>query len=79
MLDDETLGEQDEAAIKAMAAKVENAVQSLVQTGLGAPVQGDAGVTSSGSTPKTGDSLPAAGMTALLLAAAVLGLRRKKR
>lgn len=79
MLDDETLGEQDEAAIKAMAAKVENAVQSLIQTGLAAPVQGDAGVTSSGSTPKTGDSLPVVGMTALLLAAAVLGLRRKKR
>lgn len=80
VLDDE---QADQQAVNAAADKLQQAIDALApasaQTG-SLQVQGDPTAATAGSTPKTGDSFPAAGAAAvLLLGAACLLFKRSRR
>lgn len=76
LLADETVSEDDQAAVNAAADKLEMAYRGLTKA---IPVAGDTSVQTSASTPKTGETLPISLAVGLLLAgAAVVGTTRKK-
>lgn len=80
VLDDE---QADQQAVNAAADKLQKAIDALTPAAAqteSSLVQGDPTATTAGSTPKTGDSFPAAGAAAvLLLGAACLLFKRSRR
>lgn len=78
MADENATAEQ----VSESAAAIQDAIESLeaVQsTGIPTDIQGDTAAAGGSSTPKTGESIPAAaGILAVLAAAALAGMKKKK-
>ena len=78
VLKDNSLSEDDQAAVNAAADKLQKAYDAL--TSVGTTVQGDSTVSTANSAPKTGEAVPFAAAALLLLSmAGAVALKKRSR